>query len=124
MNQGAKNLAFGPTGASPPPLGGEQGSYGARATGQRGSYTEADRSGQPYIPGAHEAQKPPYAVTSPRSTRRQVFEGRKTDEEVNAEIFREGVYTPKRSASEVSSPRPSQEPSVIDKLKNSLGLWT
>ena len=45
-----------------------------KVSGKRGSYTEANRSGQPYIPGAHESLKPPYSVSSPRRTRREVLE--------------------------------------------------
>ena len=119
------NFGLGPTGtgASPPPLGAEEGSYGARAPSQRGSYTEGDRSGQPYIPGAREALKPPYSVLSPRSTRREVVESFKTEEEAKTEIFH-GATSPYRSASDVSTPRQPEktEGSVMDKVKQSLGL--
>ena len=58
-----------------------------KGDGQRGSYTESNRSGQPYIPGAHESLKPPYTVNSPRSRRVQVLEGIKSEDEVWAEIY-------------------------------------
>jgi hypothetical protein len=79
---------------------------------ERGSITEADRSGQSYIPGAKEGQKPPYKVLSPRSTRSQVLqimENSKTDAFEASMIFNEVS---------ISDSPAQQPPPLFEKFKN------